>query len=214
MKGSEKQVAWAQKIKRQILEIALDDILSQAISRDASDEYLEEIEASYKEAAESFDQASWWIDVRPNGNAPVRETCAAINEISKKAKAIRLAKKDGEKPAVEAPKSQASSKPAPTTEDSFPKLSFGKYKGWTMAELAQAGKYGRNYLCWCVLNLQNPAHSRAAELALKTFIMPKAELLYRLFSVEPDYKGCVPEEIERDVENEIAQAEADAKWLR
>lgn len=89
-------------------------------------------------------------------------------------------------------------------------LNFGKYKGWSMEDLAQAGRYGRNYLSWCATNLRNPALCRAAESALKVFTQPKEELIYKLIAIEPDYRGWDAEEIEHEVENEIAQAGDDA----
>lgn len=89
-------------------------------------------------------------------------------------------------------------------------LTFGKYKGWSMEDLAQAGKYGRNYLHWCATNLQNPAQRSAADRALKIFTQPKEELIYRMIAAEPDYREWDAEEIECEVENEIAQAGEDA----
>jgi hypothetical protein len=81
MVGSEKQVGWAPRIKQQIVGMVEDDLVREALARnpDASDSVLSKLRAAVRQAAGEQDQAKWWIDARPNGRAPVRETTVAIN---------------------------------------------------------------------------------------------------------------------------------------
>ena len=45
-------------------------------------------------------------------------------------------------------------------------LTFGKYSGWTPADLAKAGSSGRSYLSWGANNLKSPAWRQVFEDAL------------------------------------------------
>jgi hypothetical protein len=79
MNGSAKQIEWAEKVRRQIVQIAEDEMVQQAISRDEDDARINKFRAALKQAADEQTEAKFWIDARPNGRAPVQETFAAIN---------------------------------------------------------------------------------------------------------------------------------------
>ncbi len=96
MQGTEQQIAWAQKIKRQVVELAIDEAVQRAITVSAQngeddatcDARVKKLRASIKAAAETFDQATFWINARFANGAPCRETYVAINAIRAKAKEI------------------------------------------------------------------------------------------------------------------------------
>jgi len=77
MHGTPKQIEWAEKIKPQIVALAEDEMIQIAISRGASDGFLGRIRESLRQAADE-QTAKFWIDGRPQGRTPVRETFAAI----------------------------------------------------------------------------------------------------------------------------------------
>lgn len=95
MTGSEKQIEWAKKIKPVIVDMAEDEALQRLISllnrKGATDSEINGKCATMRKmiraAADQFESASFWIDARPNGQAPTRETVVAINKI--KAAAMR-----------------------------------------------------------------------------------------------------------------------------
>jgi hypothetical protein len=89
-------------------------------------------------------------------------------------------------------------------------INFGKYRGWTMEELAQAGPEGRSYLQWCAGNLRNPQLRKAAESALATCSVNSLSpaLMRRL---EVQLGELTPEEIEREIEDRQHEAEEEAK---
>lgn len=89
------------------------------------------------------------------------------------------------------------------------RINFGKYKGWTMEDLAQAGPEGRSYLIWCASNLRNPQLQRAAENALRANTSINPALMSRL---EYQLGDLTPDEIEREIKN--AQYEADEETRR
>lgn len=96
MQGTEKQIEWANKVKRQVVDLAIDQAVQRAITvstqngeDDATcDARVEKLRKSIKAAADTFDQADFWIKARFASGAPCRETFAAINEITRKAKEI------------------------------------------------------------------------------------------------------------------------------
>ncbi len=82
-----------------------------------------------------------------------------------------------------------------------------------MEQLATAGKYGRNYLGWCMNNLQNPALRRAAERALTQFGSKTDEAaLRKLIAIEPDYQDFTNSEIEREIDGELGRAVEDCEY--
>lgn len=46
-------------------------------------------------------------------------------------------------------------------------LTFGKFRGWDICDLAKAGEIGQNYLSWCVNNLKSPKWRNECDRALE-----------------------------------------------
>ncbi len=86
-------------------------------------------------------------------------------------------------------------------------ITFGKFNGWTMEQLAQAGEIGRDYLAWCASNLRNPGLRRAAENALKANVAPNAFLVAQALRV--DEPGVTPDEAKRYADEQLGQYEDD-----
>jgi hypothetical protein len=92
MVGSEKQIRWAERIKREIVEMVEDELLRQALLHKADDPYVARIRTALKKAADEQEQAKFWIDARPQGRAPVQETFAAMNILRRRVVEILRAK--------------------------------------------------------------------------------------------------------------------------
>ncbi len=94
MRGSEKQIEWAQKIKPQVVALAEDEMIQYSIGRGASDEFLGRLRAALSQAA-GEQNAKFWIDGRLNGRTPDRETFKAINVLRHRTAEILKENKNG-----------------------------------------------------------------------------------------------------------------------
>lgn len=90
-------------------------------------------------------------------------------------------------------------------------ITFGKFRGWSVEEVAKAGESGRNYLKWGMDNLKSPFWRKEFERGLSILDADPA-LILRAWDLEGE---C---EIEhRDFEMQAAQDEAEAlkaEWAR
>ena len=91
-------------------------------------------------------------------------------------------------------------------------LTFGKFKNWTPAELAQAGTSGRQYLSWGANNLKSPQWQGAFRAALNAPCATDIDLAARALMkddpfIDPDdaYNFVIEQEAQR-IEEEVEVA--------
>lgn len=98
MNGSEKQINWATTIKAEVVELLLDEVIQKAITNSVAKGDSEartnakcaQLRKRITAAADTFEDARFWIDARLSGRVPCRETFAAMNQI--RAKAVEMGK--------------------------------------------------------------------------------------------------------------------------
>lgn len=94
-------------------------------------------------------------------------------------------------------------------------LNFGKFKGWTVEDLAKSGQTGRDYLSWCADNLRNRDIAKACANASTQQINKNLAIKAVIQDAGLDYEearrwvqGEIENQNEEDVElDTIAQAE-------
>ena len=100
-------------------------------------------------------------------------------------------------------------------------LTFGKYKGWKLEDLARAGSYGREYLRWGSYNLSNRAwrkrFAKALEIeGINAALVAKAAMVDEPELTEFDAENigaCQAEDYNRGHKARVQMDEAE-DWLK
>ena len=100
-------------------------------------------------------------------------------------------------------------------------ITFGKYRGWKLDDLALAGSYGRDYLSWGSYNLKNRAWRKRFAQALEieginADLVAKAALINEPGITQFDAKNiglCQAEDYNREHKAHAQMVEAE-NWLK
>jgi hypothetical protein len=92
-------------------------------------------------------------------------------------------------------------------------LTFGKWSGWSPAELAQAGETGRDYLDWGASHLDNPTWCRRFSAALSAYTADNIDVDLAARALQKDAPDLGPEEAQRVAHEEKRQATRDTQAL-